>query len=339
MKTQSVYVGVDVSAAKLWIAADNGRRQLRSVVANDAAGHRTAIAKLRQLGGAIAVGLEATGNYGLDFSVALHAAGFRVMVINPRAVAQFAKALLQRSKADEIDAEVILAYVQRMPFEEWTPPSAAALELRTLSRYIHGLKKQLVEEKNRLHAAESVSLTPRIVVRDLKRSIAVLEKRLERLEDECLEIITTEESLLARFKLLVASVGYGQTSAIRVLAELAVLPSDMTPRQWVAHAGLDPRRFESGTSVLKPDRISKAGNRYLRAALYLPAVTAIRCDPHVKRFSERLEAHGKKPLQAQVAVMRKMLHSIHAMFRTGTAFDGAKFSPQTTAAPVIAGAA
>jgi transposase len=327
MRRQSVQVGVDVSAAELHVAAESGGRSVRWMVSNDVDGHRSLIHRLRRMGSSVSVGIEATGNYGLDLCIALHRARFAVMVINPRAVAQFAKALLQRSKADPLDAEVILAYVRRMPFEPWVPPSAAALALRTLSRHLHGLKKQLVEDKNRLHAAESVSVTPRVVITDLKRAITVMEKRIERLEDEALEIVAADAELLSRFKLLVSSVGYGPTSALNVLGELAVLPREMTARQWVAHAGLDPRRYTSGTSVSKPDRISKAGNRYLRGALYLPAVTAIRCDVHVRAFSEKLLARGKKPLQAQVAVMRKMLHAIHAMFRTGETFDGRRFYP------------
>jgi transposase len=339
MGMQQVWVGVDVSAKKLQIAAASERRRWTGVVSNDAIGHRSLIKKLRQMGSEIFVGLEATGNYGLDLAVALHGWNVHVMRINPRAVAQFAKALLQRSKTDRGDADVILSFVQRMNFECWTPPSKAALQLRTLSRHIQGVKALLVEEKNRLHAAQVVSSTPRLIVSDLKRSIAAIEARVKRLEEECLEVIGTNGELQERFNLLASTVGYGVTSTIRVLAELAVLPVDMTARQWTAHAGLDPRQFESGTSVAKPERISKAGNRHLRGALYLPALTTVRCNANVRAFYDRLVTRGKKPKQAQVAVMRKMLHAIHAMFRTNSAFDGEKFYRMQNPAPVRAHAA
>lgn len=338
MLMQRVEVGVDVSAASLSVSAVGGSKRWRGEVPNDAAGHQKLVRMLRQMGAEIFVALEATGNYGLDFAVALYTAGVAVMVINPRAVTQFAKALLQRSKTDCVDAEVILAYLQRMPFEPWTPPPAAALELRTLARHIHGVKAMLVEEKNRLHAAEAVSSTPPLVRSDLKRAIAELKVRIKRLEHECLSVITKDPRLRTWFALLTGSVGFGPTSAIKVLAELAVLPSDMTHRQWTAHAGLDPRKFSSGTSVDKPDRISKAGNKYLRGALYLPALTAARHDPNVKAFRDKLVGRGKKPIQASVAVMRKLLQSIHAMFRTSTTFDGEKFYP-IKAAPATADAA
>jgi transposase len=316
-----------VSAASLSVSVAAESRVWRAEVPNDADGHRSLINRLRRNGKENFVALEATGNYGLDLAMSLHHAGIAVMVINPRAVTQFARALLKRSKTDRVDADVILSYLQRMPFERWTPPAATALELRTLSRHIHAIKAMLVEEKNRLHAAEVVDSTPALVLSDLKGAIVLLNQRIKRLEDECIALIGKDAELLERFTLLTRSVGFGVTSAIKVLAELSVLPSDMTARQWTAHAGLDPRKYTSGTSVAKPDRISKAGNRYLRGALYLPAVTAARCNPNVKAFYEKLVARGKKPIQAQVAIMRKLLHSIHAMFRTNTVFAGEKFYP------------
>jgi hypothetical protein len=84
----------------------------------------------------------------------------------------------------------------------------------------------------------------------------------------------------------------------------------MTARQWVAHAGLDPRQLESGTSLHKPARISKKGNRHLRAALYMPALVAAREEPHVRGFYQRRIARGLKPLEALVAIERKLLHAI-----------------------------
>ena len=87
----------------------------------------------------------------------------------------------------------------------------------------------------------------------------------------------------------------------------------MTVRQWVAHAGLGPRHFESGTSVQKRPRISKAGNKYLRAALYMPAVVAVQHDPNVRAFYEKLLARGKTKMQANTAVMGKVLHTIYGM--------------------------
>ena len=119
--------------------------------------------------------------------------------------------------------------------------------------------------------------------------------------------------------------GIATHSAVQLLPELLVLPDDMSVRQWVAHAGLDPRPYQSGSSVHKPPRLSKVGNAHIRRALFMPALVAVQHDAHVKAFFDKLIARGKKPLQAYVAVMRKLLHAIYGMLRTETDFVSEKF--------------
>lgn len=113
---------------------------------------------------------------------------------------------------------------------------------------------------------------------------------------------------------------------MQILGEIVVLPDDMTARQWVAHAGLAPRYFQSGRSVMKKPHLSKAGNRYLRLALYMPALSASRWESAVKaHYQHLIENNGLKKIQALCAIMRKLLHAIYAMLKTQTNFDGSKF--------------
>jgi len=125
--------------------------------------------------------------------------------------------------------------------------------------------------------------------------------------------------------IITTTTGIAKKTGPRILAELATLPKDMTGPQWVAYAGLDPRPYESGTSTRKPRRISKAGNRYLREALYFPALVASQKDPNVKAFYEKLLAKGKKPMQALVAIMRKLLLAIWGMLKNNESWNGEKF--------------
>jgi transposase len=101
----------------------------------------------------------------------------------------------------------------------------------------------------------------------------------------------------------------------------------MDAGQWVAFSGLDPSIFTSGSSVEKRLRISRGGSRHLRRALYMPALVALRREPHLRRFYERLLSRGKERLQAVVAVMRKLLHALFAMFRSNQPYDGSKLCP------------
>jgi len=144
---------------------------------------------------------------------------------------------------------------------------------------------------------------------------------VEALAESALELIRASAQLSERFDFLVSIKGIATASAISILAELAVLPADMSARQWVAHSGLDPRQYQSGTSVSAPARISKHGNRHLRSCLFMPALVASQHEPSIRAFYQRLIVNGKKPMQALVAVMRKLLHIIYGMFRNQKPFD------------------
>ena len=318
-------VGIDVSARELTVSVASKTTQSFE---NNAKGHR-AISRLVAgcAKGEIQVCVEATGSYSLDLCFHLQGCGFRVMVANPRAVTNFAKAMMSRSKTDPMDAEVLREFAERMPFVEWVPPSQAALELRAASRRLDSLSNMLTREKNRLHAARATKTTISIVSDDLKSSIKHFEGRIERLIKKIESFIKTEPLLHARYRRLQTVRGIAARSAIRLLGELATMPGDMSPKQCVAHAGLDPRQHQSGSSIDRPARISKRGNRYLRSALYMPAVVASQHDPIIKAFYERLLEKGKKPLQALVAIMRKLLHGIIGMLKAGTDFDAQRLFP------------
>jgi transposase len=322
-----VFAGVDVSAAMLEVAwrGPNERLQ-RGTFTNDAAGHRELIKRLTRGRQPVRVALEATGVYGLDLALALEGAkNVEVMVANPRTIADFGKALLQRSKTDRIDAETILMFVERMPFIRWNAPSKAVLQLRAITRRIAALGKMVRAEKVRRHATEASDVVAALLEKSTRNTIAMLEREIAVLRAAALKAIAGDPFLARRMELLTSIKGIGRISAVQILAELMLLPADMTDRQWVAHAGLDPRLVQSGTSVRLTTRISKAGNAYLRAALYLPAVTASRYESHVMAFRAHLSARGKRPKQIHVAVMRKLLHAIHAMFNHDTMFEGARF--------------
>jgi transposase len=326
MKKQ-LLCGIDVSAKELVVALDPGTGKLwEGVFDNDASGHRKLVRRLTRTQATARVVVEATGIYHLDLALALdEARRVEVMVANPRATKDFARAQLKRSKTDRTDARSLLEFVRRMDFEVWEPPSSAILALRAFSRRIQALLVARAQEKNRLHADDSVESTPPAIRQSIERHIAAINTEIETLTQAALEVIEADAILEARFAHLVSVKGIADASAVTLLAELSVLPKDMSARQWVAHAGIDPRHSESGTSVRSSVRISKVGNRHLRSALFLPAMVASQHEPQVRAFYQRILARGKKPMQALVAVMRKLLHAIHGMFRHDDDFDGAKF--------------
>ena len=325
----AVFCGIDVSALTLAVAVHKQDRPLeRREFGNDGAGHKALIAWLGRRKARARVSLEAIGIYSLDLALALdQAEGIEVAVLNPKLVNRFAETL-RRSKTDAADAEALAEYSRRMPFVAWCAPSRTGLQLRAITRYIDGLVVDRTRSGNRLHAAEGSASTPRCVLEDLRRSLELLEMRIAKLRREAMALVRADGDLARQFKLLTGIPGIAQISALQLMGELISLPAGMTVRQWVAQSGLDPAHEVSGSSLHKPSRISRAGNKHLRRALYMPALVASRRDPHLKAFYESLLARHKARLQALVAVARKLLHAIYGILHTQTAYDGAKLFPQ-----------
>lgn len=322
-----ILVGIDVSSRSLAVSVEPSVGFVeRSEIPNSSSGHQKLCRRITRHGGQARVCMESTGVYGLEAALALYQTpGIETMVANPRAVRDFAKACTQRSKTDMLDADILLEFARRMPFRPWEPPAQEALNLRAFARRIGTLNKTLTQDANRLHAVKFTPQLPDIVQNDIEVHRRFLRRRVKHLEKKAVDQIWASPSLRKALGHLTSVKGIAKASAIQILGELAILPRDMTARQWVAHAGLDPRSFQSGTSVCRPGRISRVGNRHLRAALFMPALVALQHEPHIHAFYDMLLDRGKKPKQAIVAVMRKLLHSIHGMLHHGVDFEGEKF--------------
>ena len=189
---------------------------------------------------------------------------------------------------------------------------------------IDGTTDEGAADRNRLHALLNTPDSPALLRTELKRKIASNDKRIERLRAEAIALIRSDEYLWERFKALDTIQGVGEVSAVSLLSELITLPQTLSSRACVCHAGLDPRVHESGTSVHKAPRISRHGNKYLRRALFYPALAACQSDPGAKAFKARLVGRGKKKMQANVAVMRKMLTVAWAIMKDPEPYDSAR---------------
>ena len=322
------YIGIDVSCNELVVVISvKGKARPAKTYENTASGHKAIIQKCLKLKGESRVCIEATGVYHFDLAVAVsRTQEIEVMVINPKISHNFSKVLMKRSKTDEVDAEVLAIYCEKMPFDAWDRPADEMISLRAISRRIAALSKLKTQTKNQQHALSSTQETPDLVTATTHELITVLEQQIAMLRDAALVLIQEHAVLKKAYSLITSIKGIADASSIQILAELMVLPKELSAKQWVAYAGLDPRHFESGSSVNKKPRISKAGNKYIRHALYMPALVASCHEPHIKGYYEHMvNDNGLKKIQAVCAVMRKLLHAIHGMLKTGKSFDGERF--------------
>jgi transposase len=260
--------------------------------------------------------LEATASYGDDLALFLYNAGHRVSVVNPARLHGFAQSQLQRNKTDQLDAALIARFCQQQQPEAWTPPPLEIQQLRALMRRLEALREMRQQESNRLEQAGKQAL----IRESLLKIIATLDGEIARLRQLLKEHIDQHPHLRRDRELLMSIPGIGETTAAWLLSEVQV-SAYSSARQVAAHAGLTPRHHESGTSVRGRTKLSKTGNRRLRRALYLPAVVAKRYNPIIRAFCQRLEKRGKRPMEIVGAAMRKLLHIVYGVLKSGKAFD------------------
>lgn len=319
-------VGIDVSDKVFDASMQSSSNIRRRQFTNTARGHHQFIKWVLKNSDLARVCLEATGIYHLQLALALQRqAAVELMVVNPRAARRFAQARMVRAKTDAIDADGMLQYLQSMPFCPWTAPPDQVLQLQSLAHRRAQLVKEQTRERCRLHASQRAGAHTRLAQQDIKAHLKQLQKRIDNIQQHAIELIQHDPQLADDLRIIDSIPGFAELSAMKVIAELAPLAKDLKPAQWVAQAGLDPRPYESGSSIHPPRRISKQGNARLRTALFLPALSAVQHDPNVKAFYDSLLGRGKAKMQANTAVMRKLLHAIWGMLHHREEWDGSKF--------------
>jgi transposase len=260
-------------------------------------------------------GLEATGAYSRALALWLCHQGYRVSLLNPRRVKDYARSAGRRNKTDAIDAALIADFLWAHQPRAWQPPTQARAQLQALVRRREELNVMLLGEKNRLEVA-AAGVRPSI-----QRLIVTLQEEKARLEKLIRQLIHSEQELRRDHQLLCTIKGIGSITAAILLAEMALPGQVERARQAAAHAGLTPRREQSGTCLNRGRGIGKEGNRFLRKALYMPALVAIKYNPVLRHFALRLNAAGKPKMAIVCAVMRKLLHIAFGVLKHQTAFN------------------
>ena len=260
--------------------------------------------------------LEATGRYGEAPAEHLHAAGHTVSVINPARLKAYAQSILMRTKTDQTDAALLADFCRQQHPIAWAPPDPAQRELRALVRRREDLLQLRQQEANRLSSGE----TSPLVRASLEAMQAALDEQLAGINQAIAKQVKREPELKRQHALLDSIPGIGPATAAALLGEIdfGLYPS---ARQVAAQAGLTPRQRQSGTSVHGKPRISKQGSSQLRRLLYFPAIVAMRHNPVIRAFAERLASKGKPKMQIVCAAMRKLLHLCYGVLKTGLAFD------------------
>lgn len=308
MSPVSVFVGVDVAKADLVTALRPGEEAW--TVPNDEAGVQELLRRLRLQRPTLVV-LEATGGYERGVVAALASAGVPLVVANPRQVRDFARSTGQLAKTDRIDARILALFAERVRPEPRPLPDEATRTLDALLTRRRQILEMLTAERNRLeHAVAAVR-------RDLLQHIRWLERRLRDVDHDLDRTIQSSPVWRAKDDLLRSIPGVGPVTSRTLIGDLPELGT-LNRKQVAALVGVAPLARDSGT--LKGKRLVWGGRAPVRAALYMAALVASRCNPTIKAFYQRLVAAGKPKKVALTACMRKLLTILNAVMKTNTAW-------------------
>jgi len=303
-KKPQAFIGIDVSKRLLEVAVHESDYQFRC--ANRASAFGELIVELIALRPALIV-LEATGGLEIPVVAALHAAGLPVVVVNPRQVRDFAKALGQLAKTDRLDARVLAHFGAAIKPPQRPIKSAEELELDALVGRRGQLIEMLIDEKNRRGSAATDT------VRDeIKQHIDWLEERIAELDEQLKALLKSSSVWQAKDDVLQSVPGIGPVVSFSMIADLPELGT-LNRQQISKLVGVAPLNRDSGPQ--RGTRHIYGGRVIVRCRLYMAALTATRFNPVIKEFYDRLMAKNKPFKVAITACMRKLLAIINVMIR------------------------
>jgi len=322
--TPSFFLGIDVGKKDLFCHIIGSDQAYSERFDNSPLGIKLLIKWLQKLAklAHFSACLEQTGHYGDAIADALYKHQIsNLYLVNPHRIKAYGMQKLRRNKSDTADAKLIARFLkaEHTDLRPWKPQSLAQKRITKLSRHADSLTQDAARLKTRLSAEPD-----KAVATSLKRTIEFLKKEITATRKDILVTIKSDASILANFKLLITIPGIGTIAAQTVIAELPNLPEFEDARQLAAWAGLTPSHFQSGTSGKTQTPITKIGSVHLRRGLFMPAMTARMNNPLLKAFGDRLKKNGKKPKQIIIAIMRKLLHQIYGILKSGQPYNPEK---------------
>lgn len=317
--TDTAYLGIDIAKRKFDVALlrPDGKIRAKSCP-NTPVGHGELLAWVaRQHPGPVHACLEATGTYGDALAETLADAGVTVSVVNPAMIEAYGRSRLTRTKTDRADARLIAQFCATQQPAVWVPLPREVRTLQAFVRRLEALEGMRTQERNRL-AAEPADA---VIRASIQHVIDLLEDEMSTLRTRIHDHFDQHPGLREQRALLTSIPGIGDATAAVLLAEFGPLTRFRQAAACAAFAGVVPRLGESGSSVRRKPVLSKLGAPALRKALFYPAMVALRHNPIIAAFGDRLRARGKHKMVIIAAAMRKLVHLAFGVLKTGTPFN------------------
>lgn len=313
-------LGIDISKESFDVVLRGTGGEQHRVFSNDQKGFKALVGWAeKQPERVVHICMEATGSYWEGLAEALYQGGYRVSVVNPYQIKRYGDHLLNRNKTDKADASLIAEFCEkdRERLRAWKPFSPEIKALRSMGRRLDELQGMKQQEQNRLKSG----VTDLVVIESLQENLKQLDAQIKALWKKIKEHVNQHPDLREKQRLLTSIPGIGKLTAIKLIAEIGEIKDFTSASQLAAYAGLAPKQFQSGSSVHKQTRISKQGRTELRRCLYMPAVVASEHNPIVMDLKRRMLASGHVMIEVIVAAMKKLLHLVYGVLKSGKPFD------------------
>ena len=263
--------------------------------------------------------MEATGTYYLALAYYLHEQGAQVAVLNPLVVKRFIQMHLGKGKSDRKDAQWLLRFGQQQEVKCWQPEEAVLVECRQLEQVREQLLKQQTMLRNSLEALQQHPVVSKLVLKQLRHSLRLLDQQVQALEAELLGLL--EQRYATEMTLLCSIPGIGRKTAGLLLLFAGGFARLDNYRQLIAMAGLSPREHSSGTSIRGRARITKMGGALIRSKLFMCSFAAKKRNRACQALYDRLVAKGKNGKVALIAVCNKLLKQAFAIVKSGVPYQ------------------
>lgn len=265
--------------------------------------------------------MEATGVYHESLAYFLDEQQQQVSIILPNRIKNYFKTIEIKTVTDNTAAEAITRFGLERSLEDWKKPNPVYKKMRQLCRERDQLIAERTMVKNELHAENSEAEPNNRSINRIKKRIELLNKQEKEIKAEINDLVQSYKESKESTKLICTIPSVGILTAATVLSETNGFDLIKNKKQLASYAGLDVRDKQSGTSIKGKPRISKQGNRHLRKAMHLPALTAIRHDERFKAVFTRIVQKQGIKMKAAVAVQRKLLEMMYTVYKTGVPYD------------------
>jgi transposase len=264
--------------------------------------------------------MEATGVYYENLAYFLSEENKFVSVILPNKIKNFAKTLDNKSKTDDIDAAIITQFGLEKTLNKWDVPGPNFRKLKELAREYQNILQSSTAVKNQLHAKEHSHSPVKETIKRLKEQLKLYNHQLRQIKIQIEELINQDDDLNSKIKKIQTIDGVGLMTVVSIIAETNGFALIKNAKQLTSYAGLDIVHRQSG-KVTGKTSISKKGNKFIRKAIYMPALCACRCNKKLKEIYIKLTIRKNYKKIGIIAVARKLLSLIYTLWKNNTEYN------------------